>query len=88
MRGVREAEAEPGRQARLGFAAARLPDPYLERLSDFSGCAAPRARQPPRRGVAARCTRARAQREYKFDRHASCVHTPRVACAGRNPSGS
>ena len=39
MRGVREAESEPSRQARLMVAAMRMPEPHLERLSDFTGCA-------------------------------------------------
>lgn len=39
MRGVREAESEPSRQARLMVAAMRMSEPHLERLSDFTGCA-------------------------------------------------
>ena len=90
MRGVREAEAEPGRQARLGFAAARLPDPYLERLSDFSGCAASLARQPgharPQRaarghGRSYSC----AGTSLAIERDA-CASRPQGACAG--PPGS
>ena len=39
MRGVRDADSEPSRQARLMVAAMRMPEPPLERLSDFTGCA-------------------------------------------------
>ena len=47
LRGVREADLEPSRQARLLVAAMRMPDPHPERLSDFTG------RAPP--GGAQRC---------------------------------